>query len=388
MNPQQKQYIYVVQVTRQLSVDILNAFVRSGSEMELLTGTVEYNYEAPDGRIRIRKYNPYNNATVSGRVTSGLWFTLRTFFRLLFSNRKKELILVSTPPFIFYTAWLLRILKGQRYHLVVWDLYPDVLVNLSVLKRSHPVIRLWSKLNTWCFTKASSIFTLGKPLAEAIKAYAKKEPVIIPNWVDTSFIVPIKKEDNVFADQHGLKDKLVVLYSGNLGLTHDVESIVYTAKELQGKDSIKFVIIGEGAKLPMIKEYVEKNKLSNVLILPYQDREMLPYSLTSADISVVTLSKGAETVSVPSKTYYSLASGSVLFGLASKDSELGSLIDMHRCGYVFQDYTPDDIARTILLLQENKALLYELKQNSRLASMNYTPKNAFTYYDLISQSAG
>ncbi|MBK7964325.1 MAG: glycosyltransferase family 4 protein [Bacteroidetes bacterium] len=386
MKKGKKKYVFVVQVTRQLSVDILNAFVRSGAEIVLLTGSVEYNYEAPNKDIKIRYFNKYKNASFTSRIVSGIYFTIATFFYLLFRSRRNELILVSTPPFSFYTAWFLKKIRGQKYHLVVWDLYPDVLVNLKILSKNNVLIKCWSKLNKWAFHNASSIFTLGMGMDKAIRNYTTVDPVIIPNWVESSFIVPLRKEENSFVKDHHLQDKLVVLYSGNLGLTHDVEAIVSAAKELAFDTSIKFVIIGDGPKLPMIKEFVNANQLTNVLILPYQDKSVLPYSLTSADICIVTLSKGAESVSVPSKTYYSMAAGASIFAIASNDSELGAIIKNHNCGYVFEEYTPVDLSNAIVKLKENKELLDTFKFNARKASLNYTPQNAYKYYEIISNS--
>jgi glycosyltransferase involved in cell wall biosynthesis len=386
MKKEKKKYVFVVQVTRQLSVDILNAFVRSDAEIELLTGALEFNYEAPEKDIKINYFNKYKNATFTSRTLSGVYFTIKTFFYLLFKSKKYELILVSTPPFTFYAAWFLKWIRGQKYHLVVWDLYPDVLVNLSVMRKGNFLIKCWSKFNEWTFRNASSIFTLGEGMAKAIRNYTTISPVIIPNWVDSSFIVPLRKEDNPFVKKHELEEKLVVLYSGNLGLTHDVEAIVYAAKELLFDTSIKFVIIGDGPKLPKIKEFVSANQLTNVLILPYQDKSVLPNSLTSADICIVTLSKGAESVSVPSKTYYSMAAGAAIFAIASNNSELGSIIKMHACGYVFEEYTPTDLSQAILKLKEDVELLQTFKKNARDASLFYTPKNAYKYFDIISNS--
>lgn len=50
------------------------------------------------------------------------------------------------------------------------------------------------------------------------------------------------------AIQHQLTEKFVVMYSGNLGITHDIESIVLTAEILKENTAIQFVIIGDGAK--------------------------------------------------------------------------------------------------------------------------------------------
>ena len=375
-----KEYIFIVQVTRQLSVDIINNFVINGSSVELITGNVEYNYAALDKVVKVKLFNKYNQSSFSGRLRSGLLFSLRCFCYLIFKSGKKELILVSTPPFILYVGWLLKKLRRQKYHLIIWDLYPDVIVNMNVVEEKRFIMRLWGNLNRHCFKHASTIFTLGKHLSNAIKKYTDVDPVIVPNWVDTSFIKPMDRAENIFAKKYNLTNEVVVMYSGNFGLTHDIESVVYAAKELLSNKKIKFVLIGEGSKIQWIENFVKENSLSNVLVLPYQDRSMLPYSLTSADISIVTLSKGAESVSVPSKTYYSLASGSAIIALAAKESELGVLIKNYNCGYVMENSSPNEIAQVILDLSGNSEKLNALKSNSRNASMDFSPENAKEYY--------
>ncbi|MCC7333402.1 MAG: glycosyltransferase family 4 protein [Flavobacteriales bacterium] len=380
---EKKKYILIVQVTRQLSIDILNTFVSQGCEIELITGVIESNYSPIDQRVKVKFLNRYNNTSTFKRMLTWSIFTFRSFFILLFSSSKKELIFITTPPFIVFIGLIFKKIKNQHYHLVIWDLYPDVLVNFGVLKESSWIIKLWKKLNTSCFNNASTIFTLGKHLAGAIENYSKKPTIIIPNWVNSEFILPLKKDENPFAIKHQLVGKLVIMYSGNMGLTHDIESIVYAAELLQEDTSIQFVLVGDGAKKEKISRFVEEKKLKNVLMLPYQSNDVLPYSLSSADIGVVTLSQGAETISVPSKTYYTLASGSVILALAAIDSELGLLIEQYKCGKVFEQPKTTELVDFIQFLKNNPATLQQYKENARKASFEFTPANAKKYYDYI-----
>jgi glycosyltransferase involved in cell wall biosynthesis len=173
------------------------------------------------------------------------------------------------------------------------------------------------------------------------------------------------------------------MYSGNLGITHDIESIVYAAEKLKNNLAIKFVIIGGGAKKEKIKQMVMDLSLTNVLLLPYQDKEVLPFTLSCADIGVVTLDKGAENISVPSKIYYLLAAGSVILALSSKKSELGLLIDKYNCGKVIDDASVESITEFILHLHNNKSDLEKYKIESRKASHDFTVENAKLYYEYI-----
>tara|TARA_B100000809_G_scaffold203915_1_gene205153 strand:- start:4530 stop:5690 length:1161 start_codon:yes stop_codon:yes gene_type:complete len=378
-----KKYIFIVQVTRQLSIDILNRFVDEGAEIELVTGIVESNYAPLHPQIKVTTFNKYDNTSTFKRMFTWLVFTVLSFFYVLFNNRNKELIIITTPPFIIFLGSFFYRLRKQKYHLIIWDLYPDVLVNFGVLKKTSWVLKRWVKLNEKCFGAAENIFTLGEHLSDAILKYSGKIPVIIPNWVNTDFVKPVDKSTNSFAIKHGLTNKLVVMYSGNLGLTHDIESIIETADYLRGNEEIHFVIIGEGAKKTKIEQLVKDKKLNNVLMLTYQDKEVLPYSLSCADIGVVTLSQGAEMISVPSKTYYTLAAGSVILALASNQSELGLLIEKHNCGKVFEVPQKELVGEFIQELLKNKEKLISYKENARKASYNFTPENAKSYYDYI-----
>ena len=101
----------------------------------------------------------------------------------------------------------------------------------------------------------------------------------------------------------GLQDKFIVLYSGNLGISHDIESILLAAKQLSKQKNIMFVIVGEGAKKEDAVRFKEKNNLENLMILPFQPEDTLPFSLGMADISIVTLEMGAEDIMILPKHF-------------------------------------------------------------------------------------
>lgn len=378
-----KKYIYIVQVTRQLSIDIINSFAGEGKEIHLITGLVESNYKTLHPSVRVNVFNKYDNRTGFKRLLTWSLFTMYSFFYLLFSSRKNELILVTTPPFIIYIGMFFKKIRNQKYHLIIWDLYPDVLVNFGVFKNDSFIINQWKRLNKSCFNNASSIFTLGNHIADTLKTYTDNEIKIVQNWVDAEFVKPMPKSENPFAVKHALKDKFVVMYSGNLGMTHNIESMLEAASLLKQFPHIVFVIIGDGAKKEKIERMVQEQSLTNVITLPYQDKAVLPYSLASADIGMVTLDAGAENISVPSKTYYMLAAGTLILALASKQSELGFLIEKYRCGKVFDNGNASEIAAFIKEMSENAEELLQFKKRSREASYDFTPLNAKAYFDYI-----
>lgn len=82
---------------------------------------------------------------------------------------------------------------------------------------------------------------------------------VIHNWADGDTIVPRKKEENWFCRKHGLTSGLVIMYSGNMGATHDLESVVIAAKRLHDVTDTKFIFIGDGAKRDKIAQMADRD---------------------------------------------------------------------------------------------------------------------------------
>ncbi len=381
-----RQYIYIVQVTRQLSIDILNEFAKHSHPVVLLTGSIEKQHSDLHGDVKFKLFNRYNNSSFSGRIVSGLWFHLRCFFYVLLHGKNRELILVSTPPFLPFLGLFFFRLRKQKYHLLIWDLYPDVLIRMNKIKSSSLLNKIWSKRNKTLFKYCSSLITLGNNMARSIAAYTDKKTDIIPPWADTSYVKQTASEQNAFLKLHHLENKFTVLYAGNLGITHPVEAILKVANQLKQDARFMFVIIGEGEKKNLLHKLKAEAQLGNVLLLPYQNPEMFPQALASAQVSIITLSNSAADVSVPSKTFTAMAAGTALLVIGPKDSGLGEIIQQYRCGEIFPENDVDSIVNFLTKLAANHELLEQYRKQSLKAATGFSPANATHYFNVISSN--
>lgn len=379
-----KKYIYIVQVTRQLSIDILNEFAKHSHPVILLTGSVEKQHTGLHADVKTKLFNRYNNSSFTGRILSGLWFHLRCFLYVLFHRKSHELILVSTPPFLPFLGLFFFRLRKQKYHLLIWDLYPDVLVKMKKVKHTSFLNKFWSKRNASLFQHSSSLITLGNKMADSIAAYTGKTVTIIPPWADTSYVQPIIPEKNQFIKTYNLENKIVVLYAGNLGITHPVEVIIKAAAQLKNDSRFMFVIIGEGEKKNLLNKLKEEAQLNNVLLLPYQTPEMFPKALAAAQVSVITLSNSAADVSVPSKTFTAMAAGSALLVVGPEDSELGDIISQYQCGEIFSETDIASVTGYLQQISDNAEKLSRYRDRSLKAAADFSPFNATQYYRVIS----
>ena len=368
-----------VAATAQMSSDLADGLSKEGWDVIVLTGQPSYlgSEEKLPGRelsngIEIRRFfNPgWRKSRVTGRFMNAFIVSVLMMLYLLFDRRHRLLLVDTTSPFFPLVARIISIIKRWRYIYWIQDVYPDIAVELGYLRRGGVVERVWNRLNVWCAVSASSVVTIGPKMKEIVQAKlpheaAKNRLTVIHNWADGDSIAPLPKEENWFCRKFDLVDKFTVLYSGNMGASHDLESVVLAARQLKNIPDIRFVLIGGGIKVQKITDMVNEYELSNVMILPYQSRDALPYSLTCGDISIVTLEPGIEGLSVPSKLYSSLAAGQAILAIMYEDSDVSEIVESRECGWRISPGNVSDIVGAIKKLYENPRLLQSMKDRAR-----------------------
>lgn len=359
---------------------------------ELFTGHRDTLHTEHNECLRIVASPEYDRTGGSARrLWSWLKYLILAFVRCVKTNRHTLLFLVY-PPFLEIIAYFLKKLRGQRYVILVYDIYPDTFVNFGPLKANGWVAGVWRWIYRKTWADAEVVFTIGEKMARKVETMFDSSRttagrvVVIPNWANSDWIKPLEKSSNDFARTHGQTEKLTVMYSGNLGQTHDIGTILRAAKALNGDDSIGFMIIGEGAKRGAVEQAKRDDDLSNTIVLGFQPESVLPYSLTTGDIAVVTLDAGSEGLSVPSKTYYAMAAGAAIIALCDGECEIAQMVRNHNCGVVVSPGDEEAMVRAIQQLSVDKERLSLYRKNSRVAAEKfYSRRNTQQYIDAMAE---
>ena len=150
--------------------------------------------------------------------------------------------------------------------------------------------------------------------------------MVISNWADGDSLTPVAPHDNWFRKEHGLEGRLVVMYSGNLGVVHETDALIEVVRRLQAMPEVCVHIVGEGQGKDRLEEWVRREGLKGVKFLGYQAQEALQYSLSAGDIHLVTLRPEMEGLSVPSKVYGIMAVGRPVVFIGPEGSEVAALV--------------------------------------------------------------
>lgn len=373
--------------TGQLLEELVKHLEQQGVDVEVFTGQPGYAFQTPCapavekcGGMRIKRSRTAQLCPqrIRGKVINGILFTIRAAFYLFTAARRRNVVLLTTaPPFLPILGYLAHILFGLSYVCILYDLYPDIAIALEVIPKHHWIAHFWRAINKQILRKARGIIVLSpamkRQIASSCPEVAKKISVI-HSWADPELIVPIAKEDNWFAHQYNLVNKFTVLYSGNMGRCHDIHTILEAAKFLQD-ELVQFVCIGSGAKRQELIEEVNRLGLDNFLFLPYQQKHVLPYSLTACDLSLVSVDAGMESLVAPSKLYPALATGRPVAVICPQHSYLRQLIADANCGDTFENADSYELAQFIRRLSRDRRLAERMGKSAREYLQSYfTPE--------------
>jgi colanic acid biosynthesis glycosyl transferase WcaI len=299
---------------------------------------------------------------------------------------RPDVILLTVPPLpIVIPANLLGWIYKCPVVLNVQDILPEAAVHVGLLK-SKALIRAMEYLERFAYRTAHTISVIAEGFVDNLtaKGVPPEKITCIPNWVDTNFIKPMDRLDNVFRQEYGLGDKFVVLYSGNIALTQGLETVVEAAIQVLNIPEILFVIVGEARALAQLQEYCDAKGATNVRLLPFQPRERLPAMLAAADVSLIVQRRHVVSFNMPSKTQVILASGRPVIASVPSTGSAAKAVEKSRGGLVTAPEDPAALAAAIVKLQTHPELAAAYsKQGRQYALDRYTFEQALNQYEAL-----
>ena len=379
--------------TGQLVEELSRSFCQNNIGVNVFTGQPGYAFdsnEAPKREV-VQGVRVYRTRTsrlwprrIRGRAIGGLLYCIRSFFKLLHPHYRKALLLVTTePPYLPVVAYIMHWLFNQHYVCLLYDLYPDVAVTLGVVPEKNVIVKFWRWLNRLTWRHAKAIVVLSPTMKQRILDFcpeASGKITVIHNWADPNLIRPMPKTNNWFAQQHGLDQVFTVLYSGNMGRCHDMDTIMAAAIELRD-EPVRFVFIGDGAKRKHCVDLAQQHGLANCLFLPYQPKQNLPFSLTACDLSLVSIDRDVEGLVAPSKFYGCLAAGRPIAAVCEPHSYLRGMLAEGQCGKAFDNGDGRGLADFIRFLQAESGQSDRMGERARRYLIDhYTPEQCAHRY--------
>jgi glycosyltransferase involved in cell wall biosynthesis len=340
-------------------------------DVTVITGRLR-GHEGDDGRearngVKIERVRStaYDRAPLTRRAANYVTYLGLAVLRALGAERPDVVLCMTDPPVIGDVALL--VARRFRVPLVIVseDVFPEIAVQLQRL--NNPLlVGLLESLTRFYLRRADRVVAIGETMERRLeqKGAASDRIRVIPNWTDTASLQP-QPRDNEWARDHDLVDSFVVMHSGNVGHAQDLDTLIRSTTFLRDLERLRTVIVGFGARHADHIALAQRLEADQVRFLPYQPREALSESLSSADVHFVGLTRGLSGYVVPSRLYGILAVARPVLAAVEADSETARIVREVGCGVVIPPGRPDVLARTIRELAAGEHDLEEMGRRGR-----------------------
>lgn len=376
---------------------------RLGHEVTVVTSMPHYAtnriWDAYRGKLWVREkmagldvyrvylYVPERKTSIFGRLFNYASFNLLST-AIAVTRSRPDIVFVPSPPLTNGVAgYIIAKRFGVPFIYNVQDIYPDIAIRLGILKNPR-LIALFQRMERFVYRKARTVSVISQGFRRNLlaKGVPEEKIAVIPNFVDTDFIHPLPRQ-NAFSRQHGLDERFVVLFAGNVGLSQSLDTVLDAAARLRDQTDILFFIIGNGAAKPALQQRAREENLTNVRFLPFQPHEVVAEMYASADVGLVPLKKGITQESVPSKVFSIMAASRPIIAMVDEGSDTQRLIDQAQCGLCIEPENPDRLVEAILMLHQDHALVGTMGSRGNTFVQMYFSKSgvARQYIELFHQ---
>lgn len=300
-------------------------------------------------QMRRFRYSSFGKGSIAVRLIGGSIFLAQAVLYALFRVGKVDAIMVSTsPPPAPLAAVLLSVLKRAKVSHWSMDLNPDQMIALGKTREGSLPARAFDWINQRILKRAYAVVALDRFMAERLR---RKRDIsaklhIFPPWPMEEVAEPIPHEQNPFRAKHNLAGKFVVMYSGNHGPSNPIGTAIEAAKRLAHGQNIVFMFIGGGIGKKEVEAAIAAGA-TNIVSLPYQPLSELKFSLSAADVHLVTVGNEIVGIVHPCKVYGAMAVGRPIMLLGPSPSHVADLLERHDIGWHVRHGDVDGAVRAV-----------------------------------------
>lgn len=338
--------------TSQILTELAEALVRDGHDVTVVTSRLGYedaksalpNRETLDGVEVIRVWSTrLGRAGVLGRMVDYLTYYISAVFALFSQVHKGDVLIAKTdPPMMSVAAALVATIKGAK--LVNWsqDLFPEVAASLGMKWAEGPFGRGLQWLRNRSLKGAEMNVAINENMKERLVSEGIPERTIriLHNWCDGR-IRPVARDENTLREEWGLKDRVVIGYSGNLGRAHLPQEMGHLLRATDRLEGLSWLFIGGGKGVEAVQD-AARQVGTEVQFRPYQPLERLSESLSVPDIHLISLDPNCEGLIMPSKYYGVLAVDRPILFLGSPKGAIAREIERHGHGVILDISKPEN----------------------------------------------
>lgn len=291
----------------------------------------------------------------------------------------------SVHPFTLIAGLRLAKKFGIKCICEMRDLWPEAIFAYSDLDRNSLIGKLLYRGERWIYAKADALVFTQEGAADYIRSHKwdtrQGGPIdmakvhYINNGVD---LEAFDKNAAAFVFEDADLDDpdlYKVVYAGAIRRVNDIELLLDAAKRITDP-AVRFLIFGEGDRLPALQQRVIDEKITNVVFKGKVNKQLIPSITSRADLNLAHW-KMTPLVQLLgescNKVFEYCAAGKPMLYTVHPSYSIAKKFD---CGEFTEGFTAEDVANAVMkcknLSQQRKA---ELSRNARTAAEHFDFKN-------------
>lgn len=269
------------------------------------------------------------------RALAAVLFMVQTIVRGILVGRADALLVSTSPPMCIVAALAIRLVRRTSVKFWVMDINPEQLVALGSISPKSFSARVMDWFNRRILSRSDDVVVLDRFMGDTMmrKLDVREKMHTMPPWPHEDHLDIVRHEDNHFRDEHGLQGKRVIMYSGNHGIALPLETFLKAAVQYKDDQRLVFMFIGGGVRKKEVEETISAHDLTNMVSLPYQPIENLRYSLSAADVHLVSVGDPMVGVIHPCKIYGAMAVGRPILLLGPDPCHVSDLVRDNDIGW-------------------------------------------------------
>lgn len=308
----------------------------------------------------------FGRNTFLSQILDYCFFYVSAALRSFQLPRMDACVCLTTPPYIGIIGHCLQKRRGTPFALWMMDLFDEALVRFGLIPENGLVHRCLSRISRHLYRNSASIVSLGKNMTERLERTGADPGQIhtVHNWMPNEVVQAIPPDGSKARKQWNLHET-TLMYSGNMGLGHELDTLVQAAAMAFQKIPFSLLLVGNGRMRVSLEDRCKTMGLGNVQFHPPQPLEDLSDCLAAGDIHFVGQGPGRLGVSVPSKVYGILSVGRPVLFIGPEDCEAATLIKQCKCGMVVPPGDVNTAADALLQLLQDAPMRATMARNAK-----------------------
>lgn len=361
---------------------ISKELVKRGHNITMITGTNNALHKEPkeewiDGIHVIYLPNQYSNYMGAGsRIVSFVKFMFRA---IVAGWKQKNIDIVfatSTPLTVGAIAIALKWTKGWKYVFEVRDLWPEGLIQEGI---TNPIV-VWALrlLEKMSYHKAEHVIALSPGMKDGVMKVGTKdgECTMVPNMSKPDKFYPREINKDIASQFNIDLTKFNLIHFGAMGFDNYNEYIVEAAKlaQEQDKDSLNFILLGDGSTVPKILKMIEDYGLKNIKYLGNHKMNVVSEIVNCCDASITSFQNiPILATNSPNKLFDSLSAGKPI--VVNSAGWTKDLVENENCGCYVDPEKPQELVDAMMTMVNNPEKTKTWGENSRRLSVEVFDKS-------------